>query len=196
MKFFIISSERRGSGRSVNQCSNVPHPSPTGNRRYAKGPVSTSLAAVWEESLRDSLRLGRFLGENPEDKVGLLVRLKGGGDDDVLAGRQPQPRADLPQVDEELRARAGGVREEKVTLEVDPGLAGHLGRKRRRGTSTQQVRNTPKERERRDLSNVPDVAPGGQTEKNGWMRTLVEEQDKRQQSRRHRPHPLVSDPLH
>lgn len=52
--------------------------------------------------LGHSLRLGGFLGENPEDKVGLLVWLEGGGDDDVLPSGQPQPRTDLPQVDEEL----------------------------------------------------------------------------------------------
>ncbi|KAF3837221.1 hypothetical protein F7725_004685 [Dissostichus mawsoni] len=43
-----------------------------------------------------------LLRENSEAKVGLFVRLEGGGDDDVLPGRQTQPRADLPQVDEEL----------------------------------------------------------------------------------------------
>lgn len=90
--------------------------------------------------LSHSLRFGRFLRENPEDKIGLLVRLKGGGDDDVLPCGQPQPRADLPQVDEELRASAGGVREEKVTLEVDPRLADHLGQKKR-STSTSSSTN-------------------------------------------------------
>lgn len=48
------------------------------------------------------------------------MRLEGGGDDDVLARRQPQPRAHLPQVDEELGASAGGVGEEKVPLQMDP----------------------------------------------------------------------------
>lgn len=52
--------------------------------------------------IRHLLRFGRFLRENPEDEIGLLVRLKGGGDDDVFPSRQAQPRADLPQVDEEL----------------------------------------------------------------------------------------------
>lgn len=86
-------------------------------------------------SCSHSLRFGRFLGEDPEDKVGLLVRLKGGGHDDVFPRRQPQPRADFPQVDEELRASAGGVREEKVPLEVDPRLAHHLGRKKTTASS-------------------------------------------------------------
>lgn len=70
--------------------------------------------------LSHSLRFGGLLGENPQDKVGLFVRIEGGGDDDVFPGRQLQPRADLPQVDEELWASAGGVGEEKLTLQVDP----------------------------------------------------------------------------
>lgn len=48
------------------------------------------------------------------------MRLESGGDDDVLPRRQPQPRADLPQVDEELGASAGGVGEEEVPFQVDP----------------------------------------------------------------------------
>lgn len=49
-----------------------------------------------------SLGVGGLLRENPEHEVGLFMWLEGGGDDDVFPGRQPQPRADLPQVDEEL----------------------------------------------------------------------------------------------
>lgn len=56
------------------------------------------------------------------------MRLEGGRDDDVLPCRQPQPIADLPQVDEELRASAGGVGEEKLPLQVDPGPARKLRR--------------------------------------------------------------------
>lgn len=67
-----------------------------------------------------SLGVGGLLRENPEDEVSLFVRLEGGGDDDVFAGRQTQARADLPQVDEELWASAGGVGEEEVSLQVDP----------------------------------------------------------------------------
>lgn len=48
------------------------------------------------------LRFSGLLRENPENKVGLFVRLECGGDDDVFPRRQPQPGADLPQVDEEL----------------------------------------------------------------------------------------------
>lgn len=66
-----------------------------------------------------SLGVCGLLRENSEAKVGLYFRLEGGGDDDVLPGRQTQPRADLPQVDEELWAGAGAVGEEKVSLQVD-----------------------------------------------------------------------------
>lgn len=48
------------------------------------------------------------------------MRLEGGGDDDVLPGGQPEPRADLPHVDEDLRTSAGRVGEEEVSLQVDP----------------------------------------------------------------------------
>lgn len=78
--------------------------------------VHQSSPAVFHGHL---LRVCRFFRENSEDEVGLFVGLKGGGDDDVLPRRQPQPRADLPQVDEELRARTGGVSEEEISFQVD-----------------------------------------------------------------------------
>lgn len=67
-----------------------------------------------------SLRVCRLLGEHPEDEVALFVWLKGGGDDYVLPFRQLQTWADLPQVDEGFWASAGGMTEEKVSLEVNP----------------------------------------------------------------------------
>lgn len=73
-----------------------------------------------------SLGVGGLLGENPEDKVALSVRLVGGRNDDVFPGGESQARADLPQVDEELRASAGGVGEEELPLQVDPGPACQL----------------------------------------------------------------------
>lgn len=53
---------------------------------------------------RDSRRVRLLLGEDPQDEVGLLVRLEGGGHNDVLTGGQPDLVAHLPQVDEGLRA--------------------------------------------------------------------------------------------
>lgn len=74
---------------------------------------------TYQDFLANSLRVGGLLRENPEDKVGLFVRLERGGDDHVFPGRQLQSRADLSQVDEELRAGAGGVGEEKISLQVN-----------------------------------------------------------------------------
>lgn len=73
-----------------------------------------------------SLRVGRHLREDPEDKVSLFVWLEGGRDDDVFSLRQPKPRADLPKIDEGLRASAGGMGEEKLPLQVDTGPANEL----------------------------------------------------------------------
>lgn len=66
------------------------------------------------------LRACRLLREHPEDEVAVFVWLKGGGDDYVLPFRQLQTWADLPQVDEGFWSSAGGMREEKVSLQVDP----------------------------------------------------------------------------
>lgn len=54
------------------------------------------------------------------------MRLERGGDDHVFPGRQLQSRADLSQVDEELRAGAGGVGEEKISLQVNAWAAFEL----------------------------------------------------------------------
>jgi len=77
-----------------------------------------------------SLGVGGLLGEHAEHKVSLRLGLKGGRHDDVLAGRQAEARAHLPQVDEELRARRGAVRQEVVSLQVDGRLAHILGGRR------------------------------------------------------------------
>ena len=58
----------------------------------------TSLTPFYEHSLR----VCRLFRENSEHEVSLFMGLEGGGDDDVLPCWQPQPRTDLPQVDEEL----------------------------------------------------------------------------------------------
>lgn len=68
--------------------------------------------------------------------------LEGGRDNDVFSSRQLEPRANLPQVDEELGASARSMGEEKVSLQVDPRPAGHLrGMKRRENVAA----NGPKE---------------------------------------------------
>lgn len=65
------------------------------------------------------LCLGLFLREDPEDKVGLFVGLKGGGDDQVLSGGQAETCAHLSQVDESLRACTWWVPQKEVLLQVD-----------------------------------------------------------------------------
>lgn len=66
-----------------------------------------------------SLRVSWFLREDSEDKVSLLLGFEGGRDDDVLPGGQLEARAHLSQVDEELRAGTGTVRQEEISLQVD-----------------------------------------------------------------------------
>ena len=68
-----------------------------------------------------SLRVGGLLGEDPEDEVCLLVGVVGRGHDDVLPRGQTAARAHLPQVDEELGAGAGPMRQEEVSLQVHAG---------------------------------------------------------------------------
>lgn len=68
--------------------------------------------------------------------------LERGRDNDVFSSGQLEPRANLPQIDEELGTSAGSMGEEKVSLQVDPRPAGHLsGRKSRENV----VANGPKE---------------------------------------------------
>merc|ERR1719427_826 len=52
--------------------------------------------------------------EDSEYDVSLLVLLEGGGDDQVVAGREAEPARHLPQVDERLGAGAAGVVAEEV----------------------------------------------------------------------------------
>lgn len=52
--------------------------------------------------LTDSLGLGLFLREHPQDEVGLLRRFEGRRDDQVLARREAEPGAHLSHVDEGL----------------------------------------------------------------------------------------------
>ena len=48
--------------------------------------------------------------------------LEGGGHDEVLSRRQLEARADLPQVDERLRAGRLGMAQEEVLIQVDLSL--------------------------------------------------------------------------
>ncbi len=50
----------------------------------------------------------RLLGKDPEEEVALLPRVEGGGNDDVVSGRQLEPRTDLTQVNEGLDERGIG----------------------------------------------------------------------------------------
>jgi hypothetical protein len=49
-----------------------------------------------------------LLGKDPEEEVALLPRVEGGGNDDVVSGRQLEPCTDLTQVDEGLDERGVG----------------------------------------------------------------------------------------
>lgn len=60
-----------------------------------------------------------LLCEDSQDKVGLSVGLKGGGDDEVLAGGQTDAGAHLPEVNEGLGASARLVAQEEIFLQVD-----------------------------------------------------------------------------
>lgn len=59
-----------------------------------------------------------LLCEDPQQEVSISVRLKGGGDDDVLPGGQPELAAHLPGVDEDFRKTVVLVLGEKVLLQV------------------------------------------------------------------------------
>lgn len=50
--------------------------------------------------MRILLGLRLLLGEHPDAEVSVEVRFEGGGDDQVLSGRQLEAGADLAQVDE------------------------------------------------------------------------------------------------
>jgi len=67
--------------------------------------------------MQDSLWVGWFLWENSEHEVSLFAGLES-GQHDVLSGQQTKAWAHLPQVDEELRASAGHVTEEEISLQV------------------------------------------------------------------------------
>lgn len=60
-----------------------------------------------------------LLGEDSQDKVGFSVGLKGGGDDEVLAGGQTDAGAHLPHVNEGLGASARLVAQKETFLQVD-----------------------------------------------------------------------------
>lgn len=54
--------------------------------------------------VRNVLEISLFLREHPNVKVSVLVGFKGGGNDEVLSWGESEVVADLPQVDEGLRA--------------------------------------------------------------------------------------------
>lgn len=68
---------------------------------------------------RHSLCFRLLLCEDSQHKVGLSVGLKGGGDDEVLAGGQTDAGAHFPQVNEGLRASARLVAQKERFLQVD-----------------------------------------------------------------------------
>lgn len=56
--------------------------------------------------------------EDPEDEFPLLMGLVGGGDDDILAGRQAEALGHLPHVDVGFASGLGGIVQEEVLLQV------------------------------------------------------------------------------
>lgn len=64
--------------------------------------------------LSSSPGLAVFLREDSKQEVSVLVRLEGGGDNDVLARRQPQLVVHLPCGGEDLRKAEVWVPREEV----------------------------------------------------------------------------------
>lgn len=60
-----------------------------------------------------------LLCEDPQQEVGVLVRLEGGGDDDVFPWGQLELAAHLPRVGENLRETQVLVLDEEVLFQVD-----------------------------------------------------------------------------
>ena len=58
-----------------------------------------------------------FFGEDSDDELSLLVRLEGGRDDDVRAGREPEPDGHLAEVDERLGSPDAAVVPEEVRVQ-------------------------------------------------------------------------------
>ena len=91
--------------------------------------------------------LAVLLSEDPQQEVGVLVRLEGGGDDDVLPWGQLELAAHLPRVGEDLRETQVLVLDEEVLFQVDilevlklyvpcKWVQGPRGEGRERGTPT------------------------------------------------------------
>ena len=72
------------------------------------------MGCVCCRELNDSQRSGLLLGEDPDEEVGLLVGLEGGGDQQVFSGRQREALGHLPHVDVGLAASLGRVVAEEV----------------------------------------------------------------------------------
>lgn len=101
-------------------CTNATNRVGGGGGAGRRGGVEAGWGGFVSANEGGSLGVGSLLREDPQHEVPLAVGLEGGGHHDVLPGRQPQARADLPQVDELLGARAGRVGQEEVALQVDP----------------------------------------------------------------------------
>lgn len=76
-----------------------------------------------KEDLKRLLCFGLLLREDTQAEVAIQVGIEGGGNDEVFAGWQLEPGADLAQVDEGLGASCLRVRQEKVLVQVQVRLA-------------------------------------------------------------------------
>lgn len=74
----------------------------------------------------NSLELSLFLCEHSNAEVSVLVRLKGGWDDQILSRGQREAAAHFSQVDEGFRASSGGMMQEEVLVQVDVPLTAEL----------------------------------------------------------------------
>lgn len=63
------------------------------------------------------------LREDSQEELARHLRLEGGRDDDVVAGGHPEPRGDLPRVEEEGDFAAARVVPEEVRVQLHSGLA-------------------------------------------------------------------------
>lgn len=87
--------ERKLSHTSEHQPNTQDPEAPTAGAQCPTTPPDhTPTAADFLHGLR------LLLGEHPDAEVSVQVRLEGGRDDQVLARRQLEARADLTQVDE------------------------------------------------------------------------------------------------
>lgn len=99
-------------------CSLLPCEDKT-NKHRCNSLLTAVLRYLWTPHPRRSLlRCALLLREDPEDELSLLVGFKGGGDDDVLSGRQTETLCHFPQVNVRLTFSLGGCIEEEVLLQM------------------------------------------------------------------------------